>query len=352
MLLATSTVHHRLVGEGLRTLATLVVESDEPREVHHFACLLGYGAEAICPRLALQTVATAAEADRLGGDRPSVAEAQVRFKQAIEDGVLKVMSKMGISDVASYCGAQIFDAIGLDRDLVESSFPGTHWFVSGVGLAELEAEILARAAEAAAQRPKLENPGYVKFRKGGEPHETNPDVVEALHTLVRLEDKQAAHKLRKAVLSEGWDAYSAFAELVNGREPMEVRDLLALKPSAQPVPLDEVEPATEIVKRFSAGGMSHGALSAEAHQTIAQAFNNLGARSNSGEGGEDPARYRTDRNSRIKQVASGRFGVTAEYAAFASELQIKIAQGSKPGEGGQLPGHKVSTEIARSRASR
>jgi glutamate synthase (ferredoxin) len=349
MLLATSTVHHRLVGEGLRTLATLVVESDEPREVHHFACLLGYGAEAICPRLALQTVATAAEADRLGGDRPSVAEAQVRFKQAIEDGVLKVMSKMGISDVASYCGAQIFDAIGLDRDLVESSFPGTHWFVSGVGLAELEAEILARAAEAAAQRPKLENPGYVKFRKGGEPHETNPDVVEALHTLVRLEDKQAAHKLRKAVLSEGWDAYSAFAELVNGREPMEVRDLLALKPSAQPVPLDEVEPATEIVKRFSAGGMSHGALSAEAHQTIAQAFNNLGARSNSGEGGEDPARYRTDRNSRIKQVASGRFGVTAEYAAFASELQIKIAQGSKPGEGGQLPGHKVSTEIARLR---
>jgi glutamate synthase domain-containing protein 2/glutamate synthase domain-containing protein 1/glutamate synthase domain-containing protein 3 len=349
MLLATATVHHRLVGAGLRTLATLVVESDEPREVHHFACLLGFGAEGICPRLALQTVAAAADADRLGGDRPSVAEAQVRLRTAIEDGVLKVMSKMGISDVASYCGAQIFDAIGLDGGLVESAFPGTHWFVSGVGLTELEAEILERAAAAADQRPKLENPGYVKFRKGGEPHETNPDVVDALHAAVRLEDKAAAHRLRKALLSEGWDAYAAFADLVNGREAMEVRDLLALKESSQPVPLDEVEPAEQIVRRFSAGGMSHGALSAEAHQTIAQAFNNLGARSNSGEGGEDPDRYRTDRNSRIKQIASGRFGVTAEYAAFASELQIKIAQGSKPGEGGQLPGHKVSAEIARLR---
>src|SRR5581483_4305988 len=155
----------------------------------------------------------------------------------------------------------------------------------------------------------------------------NPDVVEALHTLVRLDDRVAAHKLRNAVVREGWDAYAQFAAIVNGRAPMEVRDLLELAAVAKPVPLDEVEPATEIVKRFSAGGMSHGALSAEAHQTIAQAFNNLGARSNSGEGGEDPDRYRTDRNSRIKQIASGRFGVTAEYAAFASELQIKVAQG-------------------------
>jgi glutamate synthase domain-containing protein 2/glutamate synthase domain-containing protein 1/glutamate synthase domain-containing protein 3 len=349
MLFATAAVHHRLVRAGMRGLATLVVESDEPRETHHFACLLGFGAEAICPRLALETVAHAAAEDRLGGDHPPVPEAQLHYKKAIEDGVLKIMSKMGISDVASYCGAQIFEAIGLDGDLVESAFPGTPWTVGGVTLADLERETLERAESAAAARPKLENPGYVKFRKGGEPHETNPDVVDALHRAVRLEDKAAAHKLRKAVLSEGWEAYSEFAELVNGRAPMEVRDLLDFVAAPQPVPLDEVEPAEEIVKRFSAGGMSHGALSAEAHQAIAQAFNNLGARSNSGEGGEDPGRYRTNRNSRIKQIASGRFGVTAEYAAFASELQIKVAQGSKPGEGGQLPGHKVSDEIARLR---
>jgi glutamate synthase domain-containing protein 2/glutamate synthase domain-containing protein 1/glutamate synthase domain-containing protein 3 len=337
MLLATAVVHHRLVGSGLRTLATLLVESDEPREVHHVACLLGFGAEAVCPRLALQTVAALAEADRVGGDRPSPAEAQLRFKRSIEDGVLKVMSKLGISDVASYCGAQAFEALGLDGALVESCFPGTPWSLGGVGLPELEAETVARAEAARDQRPRLENPGYVKFRKGGEPHETNPDVVDA------------AHALRRAVRTNGFGHYRDFADLVNGREPMEVRDLLELQQAAAPVPLEEVEPAESIVRRFSAGGMSHGALSAEAHQTIATAFNNLGARSNCGEGGEDPARYRTDRNSRIKQVASGRFGVTAAYAAFADELQIKIAQGSKPGEGGQLPGHKVTPEIARLR---
>jgi glutamate synthase (ferredoxin) len=337
MLLATAVVHHRLVGRGLRTLATLLVESDEPREVHHIACLLGFGAEAVCPRLALQTVAALAEADRVGGDRPSPAEAQLRFKRSIEDGVLKVMSKLGISDVASYCGAQTFEALGLDRDLVESCFPGTPWSLGGVGLAELEAETVGRADAGREQRPRLENPGYVKFRKGGEPHETNPDVVDA------------AHALRRAVRTNGFGHYRDFADLVNGRAPMEVRDLLELRTAAEPVALEEVEAAESIVRRFSAGGMSHGALSAEAHQTIATAFNNLGARSNCGEGGEDPARYRTERNSRIKQVASGRFGVTAAYAAFADELQIKIAQGSKPGEGGQLPGHKVTTEIARLR---
>ncbi len=336
MLLATSTVHHRLVASGLRTLATIVVESDEPREVHHFACLLGFGAEAICPRLALQTVAALAEADRLGGDRPSPAEAQLRFERAVEDGVLKVMSKMGISDVAGYCGAQIFDALGLDRAFVEECFPGTPCASGGLGLAELEQESVARAASAGGDKPRLENPGYVKFRKGGEPHETDSDVVEA------------AHALRAAVRNGAWQRYEVFADLVNSRAPMELRDLLELAPAA-PVPLDEVEAVESIVRRFSAGGMSHGALSAEAHQAIAVAFNNLGARSNCGEGGEEPARYRTERNSRIKQIASARFGVTAEYAAFADELQIKIAQGSKPGEGGQLPGHKVTEEIARLR---
>ena len=350
ILLAVSSVHHRLVAAGQRALATLVVESDEPREVHHFACLLGYGAEAICPRLALQTVAALAEADRLGADRPSPDEAQWRFRRSIEDGVLKVMSKLGISDVASYCGAQQFDTLGLDRGLVEAFFPGTAAVVGGIGLAELEAETVERASASAGDRPRLENPGYVKFRKGGEPHATNPDVVEALQAAVRTDDMAAAHALRRAVNGNGnRDGYARFAELVDGREPMELRDLLELRTDAGPVPLAEVEPALEIVRRFSSGGMSHGALSAEAHETIAVAFANLGARSNSGEGGEDPARLRTPRNSRIKQIASGRFGVTAAYAAFAEELQIKIAQGSKPGEGGQLPGHKVTAEIARLR---
>ncbi len=349
ILLATSVVHHHLVKAGLRTLATLLVESDEPREVHHVACLLGFGAEAVCPRLALQTIAALAEGDRIGGDRPSPAEAQLRFKQSIEDGVLKVMSKLGISDIASYCGAQTFEALGLDGDLVEAAFPGTPWSIGGIGLDQLEEETVARASAAAAARPRLENPGYFKFRKGGEPHETNPDVLESLQAAARSDDMGAAHALRSAVRTNGWERYSDFADLVNGREPMEVRDLLELRADAQPVPLDEVEPAESIVRRFSSGGMSHGSLSAEAHETIARAFNNLGARSNCGEGGEDPARFRTDRNSRIKQIASGRFGVTAEYVAFASELQIKIAQGSKPGEGGQLPGHKVTAEIARLR---
>ncbi len=332
ILMAVGAVHHRLVARGLRTLATLIVETDEAREAHHFACLLGYGAEAICPRLALETVAALAAADKVGGDRPAPAPAQERFRAAIEDGVLKVMSKMGIADVAAYCGAQIFDILGLAPEVVELCFPGTPSPVGGIGFAELEREALGRAAAT-----RLDNPGYVKYRKGGEPHETDADVVDA------------AHALRLAIRRDRPDAYERFAALVDGRLPMELRDLLELAPAGEAAPLAEVEPATSIVRRFSAGGMSHGALSAEAHETIAAAFNRLRARSNCGEGGEDPARFRTERNSRIKQVASGRFGVTPEYAAFAEELQIKIAQGSKPGEGGQLPGHKVSVEIARLR---
>jgi glutamate synthase (ferredoxin) len=315
----------------VRSLATIVVETDEAREAHHVACLLGYGAEAICTRLALETVAALAAADKVGGDRPSPVEAQERYRAAIEDGVLKIMSKMGIADVAVYCGAQVFDIVGLAQEVVDLCFVGTPSPVGGIGFAELEREVLARAAST-----RLENPGYVKFRKGGEPHETDTSVVDA------------AHALRLAVRHERHEAYQRFAELVDGRAPMELRDLLDFA-AADPVALDEVEPAESIVRRFSAGGMSHGALSAEAHQTIAAAFNRLQARSNCGEGGEDPERFRTERNSRIKQVASGRFGVTPEYAAFADELQIKIAQGSKPGEGGQLPGHKVSVEIARLR---
>ena len=339
-LLAVAAVNGRLVDTGLRTSASILVASDEPRESHHFACLLGFGADALSPHLALETLAALAEADKIGGDHPSAAVAQFRFRRAVEEGVLKVMSKMGISDLASYRGAQLFDTLGLGADVVDAYFPGVSASVGGIGLAELERECLERAEAAASGEGRLENPGYVKFRKGGEPHATNPDVVAA------LQETAAAHALRRAVNGAGEELYERFAALVNGREPLELRDLLEPLSATEPAPLDEVEPAAAIVTRFSSGGMSHGSLSAEAHETIALAFNRLGARSNSGEGGEDRERFRSDRNSRIKQIASGRFGVTPEYAAFADELQIKIAQGSKPGEGGQLPGHKVTAEIA------
>jgi glutamate synthase (ferredoxin) len=302
-LLAVGAVHHRLVATGLRTFATLLVESDEPRETHHFACLLGYGAEAVCPRLALETIADMAARDKVGGDHPSPPEAQVRFKTAIEDGVLKVMSKMGISDVASYCGAQLFETLGLAQEVVDVAFRATPCPVGGAGFAELEQDALGRAAAASGEKPELENPGYVKFRKGGELHETNPDVVDAAHELA------AAHALRGAVRNESRKLYDRFAALVNGRTPMELRDLLDLVPAGEPVPLDEVEPAAVIVRRFSSGAMSHGALSAEAHELVATALNRLGAKANSGEGGEDPARFRDERKSKIKQIATGRVGV-------------------------------------------
>ena len=256
--------------------------------------------------------------------------------------MLKVMAKMGIADVSSYRGAQLFEALGLAQEVVELCLTGTPSTLGGIGFAELESEVRERAA--ASPGAKLASPGYVKFRPGGEPHATTPEVVEALQAV------SAAHALRRAVNGRGGlEEYERFAALVDGRSALEPRDLLELVPAGTRVPLDEVEPAAEILRRFSSGGMSHGSLSAEAHETVAIAFNRLGARSNCGEGGEDPARFRDERNSRIKQIASGRFGVTPEYAAFADELQIKIAQGSKPGEGGQLPGHKVTEEIARLR---
>jgi glutamate synthase (ferredoxin) len=343
-LLAVAAAHDRLVEQGLRTACALLVETDEARDTHMVATLLGYGADVICPRLALATVAHLAAIDKVGGDRPSPEEAQRRLLAAFEDGVLKVMSKMGISDVASYRGARLFDAVGLDRRLLRRFFGGTSSAIGGIGLDRLERDALERLAASTAPKPELENPGFYKFRKGGEPHATDPDVVAALQEAVG-----AAHALVKAVKGEKFELYERFAAMVNGRPSMEPRDLLEPVTATTPVPLDEVEPVDSIVKRFSSGAMSHGALSAEAHETIATALNRLGARSNCGEGGEDPARYRDERNSKIKQVASGRFGVTAEYAAFAEELQIKVAQGSKPGEGGQIPAHKVTDEIARLR---
>ncbi len=345
-LLALSAAHERLAERGVRTRCSLLVESDEPRDTHMVATLLGYGADAVCPRLALETVAQLAAADKVGGDRPDPVEAQQRLLHAVEDGVLKVMAKMGISDVASYRGSRLFEAVGLDRRLCRRFLGGTPSAVGGVGLDRLEREALDRLAASRAAKPELENPGFYKFRKGGEPHATNPDVVDALQASVT-----EAHALRAATRGERTDLYNRFAALVNEREPIELRDLLELAPAREPVAVAEVEPVESIVRRFSGGAMSHGALSAEAHETIAIALNRLGARSNCGEGGEDPARYRTERNSAIKQVASARFGVTAEYAAFAHELQIKVAQGSKPGEGGQIPAHKVTDEIARLRGT-
>ena len=348
-LLAAAAVHGRLVDAGLRTRCSILLESDEPRDTHMLATLLGYGTDAICPRLALETVAHLAAIDKVGGDRPSPDEAQRRLLAALEDGVLKVMAKMGISDVASYRGARLFEAVGLDRRLARRFFGGTHSAIGGIGLDRLEHEALARLAAANAETIQLENPGFYKFRNGGEPHATAPDVVAALQESVSKEGMRAAHALRGAVRKGNSKLYEGFAAIVNSRSPIEPRDLLELVATGEPVPLEEVEPVEEIVRRFSGGGMSHGALSAEAHETLAIALNNLGARSNCGEGGEDPARYRTRRNSKIKQIASARFGVTAEYVAFAEELQIKVSQGSKPGEGGQIPAHKVTEEIARLR---
>ncbi len=346
ILLAVGIVHQSLVASELRTSASILVESEEPRETHHFALLLGFGADAICPRLSLETMAALANAGRLGRDGSDPILAQQRFRRAMEDGVLKVMSKMGISDVASYRGAQIFEAIGLADEIMAKAFGRTSSAVGGIGFAELEQDAWQRIEAAFAERPQLGNPGFIKMRRGGEEHATTAPVVSALKESVTSGQREAAYLLRRAVAGGGWEVYERFAKAVNDREPLELRDLLELVPAGPPLPLEVIEPVSAIVKRFSAGAMSQGALSAEAHETLAIALNMIGARSNSGEGGEALARFGTARNSAIKQVASGRFGVTPAYLRSAEELQIKIAQGAKPGEGGQLPGHKVSAEIA------
>ena len=354
-------------------------------------CLLGYGAQAICPRLALVSIRALASAGHLKGE-PDGRSAQEHYVKALDDGTLKVLAKMGISTLDGYQGAQIFETIGLDAGLVDFAFAGTPSPLGGATFADLGAQVLARHIEGfAAAAPALKSPGFFKHHKHGtEYHATNPDVVDALHEAApaptlpspnvsnaRLALKRrsrgptgpasgggerkemaAAHALRHAVATgpdgNGYASYERFARLVNDRPATYPRDLLAMRPAGPPVLLNEVEPAVAILRRFSTGAMSHGSIGAEAHETIAIAMNRLGGKSNTGEGGEDPARYRTrglpiDRNSRIKQIASGRFGVTPEYCVFADELQIKMAQGSKPGEGGQLPGHKATEEIARLR---
>ncbi|HMA34141.1 MAG TPA: glutamate synthase large subunit, partial [Chloroflexia bacterium] len=347
-LLALGAVHQHLIGLGRRPAVSLVVESGEPREVHHLACLVGMGAEAVHPYLALATVrALAVERDAVRGKGfpvagPDIADtAEHQYIQALEKGLLKIMSKMGIATLDSYCGAQVFETIGLDETVIARCFAGIPARLEGVGLPRLAAEVLAQHSAAfagreapAAAHPALPHPGFYKFKKEGEYHAFAPAVV---------------HALQRAAGADGdYAAYQAYSTLVHGRPPTELRDLLDFVPRP-PVPLATVESAAAIVRRFSTAAMSHGSLSSEAHETLAIAMNRLGGLSNSGEGGEDPTRYHDERNSPIKQVASARFGVTPAYLVAADELQIKMAQGSKPGEGGQLPAHKVSDEIARIR---
>jgi len=353
-LLATAAVHHHLIRKGLRTSAGLVVETGEAREVHHFAVLAGYGAEAINPYLAFETLASLhAE----GEYPPEVDEYEVitRYIKSVGKGLLKVMSKMGISTYQSYCGAQIFDAVGLSTDLVNRFFFGTATTIEGVGLTEVAEETVRRHALAfgndAVLRKTLDVGGEYGYRIRGEAHAWSPDSVANLQHAVRMHDTAP---------DTAQDRYEAFAKEVNDQaaEAKFIRSLFDVKPLGKPVALDEVEPAEEIVKRFSTGAMSFGSISREAHSTLAIAMNRIGGKSNTGEGGEEPDRFKplpdgsqNPMRSAIKQVASGRFGVTTEYLVNSDMIQIKVAQGAKPGEGGQLPGHKVDWVIAKTRHS-
>ncbi len=349
-LLATAAVHHHLIRKGLRTSVGLVVESGEPREIHHFACLAGFGAEAINPYLAFETLEALLDAGEFPKevDRYEVVK---RFIKSVGKGMLKVMSKMGISTYQSYCGAQIFDAVGLRSDLIETYFTGTISSIEGVGLAEIAEETVRRHRDAFGDSPiyrdSLDIGGEYAFRLRGEDHAWTPENIALLQHAVR---------------GNALDKYKAYAELVNDQSSRfsTIRGLFAIKDAdgigRKPIPIEEVEPAVDIVKRFATGAMSFGSISHEAHSTLAIAMNQIGGKSNTGEGGEEPERFvpmadGRSMRSAIKQIASGRFGVTTEYLVNSSMMQIKISQGAKPGEGGQLPGHKVDARIAKVRHS-
>ena len=371
-LLATSTVHQHLVSKGLRTTTGLVVETGSARETHHFALLAGYGAEAVHPYLAMQTLAEMAK--DLSGDL-SAEKAIYNYTKAIGKGLMKVMSKMGISTYMSYCGAQIFEAIGLNKSLVDKYFKGTASNVEGIGVFEVAEEALRLHKLAFGKDPVLANAldagGEYAYRVRGEDHMWTPDAIA---------------KLQHSTRANNYNSYKEYAQIINdqSKRHMTLRGLFEFKiDPSKAIPLEQVEPAKEIVKRFATGAMSLGSISTEAHATLAVAMNRIGGKSNTGEGGEDPARYQQELKgipikqgatlasvigkeqievdipliegdslrSKIKQVASGRFGVTAEYLTSADQIQIKMAQGAKPGEGGQLPGHKVSEYIAKLRFS-
>ena len=342
--LATSGVHHHLVREGTRTKATFIVETGEAREVHHYCLLIGYGASAINPYLAFETLDDMIRQDMLLIDYKKAIN---HYIKAVNKGVLKVMSKMGISTLQSYRGAQIFEAIGLSEEFVNTYFTNTPSRISGIGIDEVAAEVAARHRRAYPERPvlapELDWGGQYQWRADGEYHMYNPDTI---------------HKLQYSTRTNNYRIFKEYSALMDStsQKYCTLRGLLDFKYAGQPVPLDEVEPVESILKRFATGAMSFGSISKEAHETLAIAMNRIGGKSNTGEGGEDSARYVPDpngdsRSSAIKQVASGRFGVTSEYLVSAQELQIKMAQGAKPGEGGQLPGHKVDAVIARVRHS-
>jgi glutamate synthase (ferredoxin) len=357
-LLAVGVVHRALIRAGVRSRASIVALADDVREAHHVACLIGTGAELVVPRLAAATVRQLAAEGRVADDPPGAAV--LRLKIALEEGVLKAMARLGISTVDAYHGAMAFDALGLDEELADRCF-GLACPEGGLGSDAIAEAVLARhrRAWAGVAEPELDNPGLIRFRRGGEYHATEPDLVRALHRvvdpdLVRLRSTvagtsptAAAHALRGAARDASrHDLYERYANHVRQRPPSAPRDLLEPVPAGVPVPIEEVEPGEAICARFSGAAIPHGSISAEAHETLAAGLRLVGAAANSGEGGEDPARFGTAANCDIKQVASARFGVTPEYLAHARELQIKIAQGSKPGEGGQLPALKVTPEIA------
>ena len=347
-LLACAAVHHHLIRQGLRTAVGLVLESGEPREVHHFACLAGYGAEAINPYLAFETLIAIKDDLTQKVDEQEVVK---RYIKAVNKGLLKVMSKMGISTYQSYCGAQIFDAVGLRQEFIDQYFTGTHTRIEGVGLAEIAEETVRRHRDAFSDAPiykaMLGVGGDYAVRVRGEDHVWTAETVG---------------QLQHAVRGNSQDHYRAYAQAVNEQSErlLTIRGLFRIKSAEEdhrkPVPLEEVEPAKNIVRRFATGAMSFGSISREAHTTLAIAMNRIGGKSNTGEGGEEADRFKPMPNgdsmrSAIKQVASGRFGVTAEYLVNSDMMQIKMAQGAKPGEGGQLPGHKVDKTIAKVRHS-
>src|SRR6266540_2844345 len=344
-LLAVSAIHHYLIREGTRTQVGFVIESGEPREVHHFALLLGYGAAAINPYLAFETVQDMTAEGLLAG--LDADKAISNYIEAVNKGIVKVISKMGISTIQSYCGAQIFEAVGLNEDFVDRYFTWTPSRIGGAGLDVIAEELKLRHKKGFPDRQSyaqtLEQGGQYQWRQDGEQHLFNPETI---------------HKLQHACRANSYKTFKEYSDLVNNQANhlCTLRGLMWFKPVRAPIPIEEVEPVADIVKRFKTGAMSYGSISKEAHETLAVAMNRIGGKSNTGEGGEDPERYFAEengdsRNSAIKQVASGRFGVTSNYLVNAEELQIKVAQGAKPGEGGQLPGHKVYPEIARVRHS-
>ncbi|MBI3323198.1 MAG: glutamate synthase large subunit [Candidatus Omnitrophica bacterium] len=348
MAMAVGAVHHFLIRQGKRLRVSLVCETGQVWDVHHYALLIGYGAAAIHPYGVLQAITWAHGAGAIKG--VALEQCFANYRKSVEDGILKIMSKMGISCVSSYRGAQIFEAIGLNSEVIETCFTGTISRIGGIGFDLIARDVLAMhesgyksvpGTETVPGTVQLDPGGFYRFRRDGELHAFSPPVLDALHT---------------AVHSGEWADYEKYAGLVNSREPVCLRDLLEFQPDRKPIPLEEVESMEHLRRRFCTAGMSYGALSKETHECLAIALNRIGGKSNSGEGGEDPVRFKPlpngdSVNSAIKQVASGRFGVTPEYLSSAQELEIKIAQGSKPGEGGQLPGHKVSEEIARVRHS-